>query len=111
MSVLVLSGLQIAVKDALKSVPTMLATAEHEYTRYGYKQLIDSGSVDLLQPDITWLGGITEARRVIAMAAANNIPVIEATQNKISRFHAFPLLEKRCVDQAIRYCTAVHLGP
>ena len=42
----------IAVKDALKSVPTMLATAEHEYTRYGYKQLIDSGAVDILQPDV-----------------------------------------------------------
>jgi hypothetical protein len=42
-----------AVKDALKSVPTMLATAEHEYTRYGYKQLIDSGAVDLLQPDVS----------------------------------------------------------
>jgi L-rhamnonate dehydratase len=46
------------------------------YTRYGYKQLLDSGAVDLLQPDITWLGGITEARRVIAMASANNIPVV-----------------------------------
>ena len=52
----------LAVKDALKSLPTMLATAEHEYTRYGYKQLIDSGAVDVLQPDITWLGGITEVR-------------------------------------------------
>ena len=67
----------------------MLATAEHEYTRYGYKQLIDSGSVDLLQPDITWLGGITEARRVIAMAAANNIPVIEAAQKKLHAFMLF----------------------
>ena len=61
----------IAVKDALKSTPTLLATAEHEYTRYGYKQLIDSGCVDILQPDITWLGGVTEARRVIAMASAS----------------------------------------
>ena len=52
----------LAVKDALKSLLTMLATAEHEYTRYGYKQLIDSGAVDVLQPDITWLGGITEVR-------------------------------------------------
>ena len=43
----------VAVKDALKSVPTMLATAEHEYTRYGYKQLIDSGAVDILQPDVS----------------------------------------------------------
>eukprot|EP01052_Picozoa_sp_SAG31_P028802 SAG31_NODE_2810_length_5061_cov_12.226522_6_plen_309_part_00 len=66
----------IAVKDALKSTPTLLATAEHEYTRYGYRQLIDSGCVDVLQPDITWLGGITEARRVISMASAANLAVI-----------------------------------
>jgi L-rhamnonate dehydratase len=35
----------------------MLATAEHEYSRWGYKQLIDGRMVDILQPDITWLGG------------------------------------------------------
>jgi L-rhamnonate dehydratase len=66
----------VSVKEALRATPVMLATAEHEYTRYGYKQLIDSGSVDVLQPDITWLGGITEARRVIAMASASNLPVV-----------------------------------
>ena len=30
----------------------------------------------MLQPDITWLGGLTEARRVVAMAAAYDIPVV-----------------------------------
>ena len=54
-----------AVKEACRATPVMLATAEHEYTRYGYKQLIDAGCVDILQPDITWLGGITEVRRVL----------------------------------------------
>lgn len=29
--------------------------------------------VDIIQPDITWLGGITEARRVVSMAAAEDI--------------------------------------
>jgi L-rhamnonate dehydratase len=68
----------VAVKDALRGFPggTLLATAEHEHTRYGYKQLLDSGAVDILQPDITWMGGITEVKRVIAMAAANNTLVI-----------------------------------
>ena len=41
-----------AVKDALKSTPIMLATAEHEYSRYGYKQLLDKRVVDILQPVI-----------------------------------------------------------
>ena len=32
--------------------------------------------VDVLQPDITWIGGITEAKRVVAMAAAYDILVV-----------------------------------
>ena len=66
----------VAVKEALRGVPTLLATAEHEYTRYGYKQLLDSRAVDVLQPDITWMGGITEVKRVIAMASATDTLVI-----------------------------------
>jgi L-rhamnonate dehydratase len=53
----------------------LLATGEHEYTRYGFKQLMECG-LDVLQPDVTWMGGLTEARRVVAMAAAANLPVI-----------------------------------
>ena len=33
-------------------------------------------SLPLFQPDITWLGGITEARKVVALAAAYNIMII-----------------------------------
>ena len=64
------------VKDALKDTGILLTTAEHEYTRYGYRQLIESKCVDILQPDVTWMGGITECRRVCAMAAAYDIMVI-----------------------------------
>jgi L-alanine-DL-glutamate epimerase-like enolase superfamily enzyme len=51
-------------------------TGEHEYTRYGFRNLIESRSIDILQPDMMWLGGLTEALRVSAMAAAYDIPVI-----------------------------------
>lgn len=64
------------VKDALKDSGIMLTTGEHEYTRYGFRMLIESKCADILQPDITWLGGITEARRVVAMASAYDILVI-----------------------------------
>ena len=49
---------------------------EHEYTRYGYRELIARGCFDILQPDLTWVGGMTEARRIVAMASAWDIPVI-----------------------------------
>lgn len=51
-------------------------TGEHEYSRYGFRKLIESRSVDILQPDMMWLGGLTEAIRVAAMASAYDIPVV-----------------------------------
>lgn len=56
--------------------PMLLATGEHEYTRWGFKELIQHGAADVLQPDITWCGGITEIRKVCALAAAHSLPVI-----------------------------------
>ncbi len=51
-------------------------TGEHEYTRYGFRELIARRCVDILQPDLTWVGGITEARKIAAMAAAYDLPVV-----------------------------------
>lgn len=64
------------VRKNLRGSKVLLTTGEHEYNRYGFKQLINSRCVDIIQPDITWLGGITEARRVIALAAAHDTLVI-----------------------------------
>ena len=55
---------------------TLLTTGEHEYTRWGYRQLLERKCVDVLQPDISWVGGITEARRVVALASAYDVMVI-----------------------------------
>jgi L-rhamnonate dehydratase len=55
---------------------TRWTTGEHEYTRYGFRKLIETRSIDLLQPDVMWMGGLTEALRVSAMAAAYDIPVV-----------------------------------
>lgn len=53
-----------------------LTTGEHEYTRYGFRELIVRQCIDILQPDLTWVGGITEGRKIVAMAAAYDIPVV-----------------------------------
>src|SRR5499426_3179087 len=54
----------------------LIATGEHEYTRYGFRELIARRCADILQPDINWVGGLTEARRIVAMASAYDLPVI-----------------------------------
>lgn len=54
---------------------TYFATGEHEYTRYGYQQLIEAG-VGLLQPDVMWMGGPTEFSRIVAQASAQGVDVV-----------------------------------
>ena len=51
-------------------------TGEHEYTRYGFRRLIEDRVIDILQPDVMWVGGLTELLRIAAHAAAYDIPVI-----------------------------------
>jgi L-rhamnonate dehydratase len=55
---------------------TRMATGEHEYTRYAFRQLLDHRGAAIWQPDIHWCGGMTELRRIGALAAAYDIPVI-----------------------------------
>lgn len=64
------------VKRSVGNLGLLLTTGEHEYSRFGFKQLIDRKAAHILQPDITWLGGVTEARRVMALAAANDVLVV-----------------------------------
>lgn len=53
-----------------------VAGGEHEYTRWGMKALLDVGAVDILQPDPTWCGGLTETIKICALASAYGVPVI-----------------------------------
>jgi len=54
----------------------LIAGGECEYTRFGFRQLIDRRAVDILQPDLCAAGGFTEAMRIVAMASAASMPVI-----------------------------------
>ncbi|KAK0386709.1 hypothetical protein NLU13_6544 [Sarocladium strictum] len=57
--------------------PTVkFTTGEHEYSRYGFRKLIEPRNLDIIQPDVMWLGGLTELLKVSAMAAAYDIPVV-----------------------------------
>lgn len=64
-------------RELRAAVPQMRwTTGEHEYSRYGFRELITQRLVDIIQPDITWVGGLTEALRIAALAAAYDIPVV-----------------------------------
>jgi len=56
-----------------------IAAGENEYSRYGFRELLEHEAVDILQPDAHRMGGITEFMRVLALADAWNIPVAPHT--------------------------------
>lgn len=73
------------LNEQIKS--TRIATGEHEYTRYGFRQLLEHRSAQIWQPDIHWCGGLTELRRIAALAAAYDLPVIPHTGGTFDCIH------------------------
>jgi L-rhamnonate dehydratase len=59
-----------------QAVSTPISAGEHEATRYGFRDLVSAGAVDILQPDVNRLGGITEARRIWALGETFGLEVI-----------------------------------
>jgi L-alanine-DL-glutamate epimerase-like enolase superfamily enzyme len=55
--------------------PIPIATGEIEATRWGFAQLVNQRAAHILQPDACVAGGISEWRRIAALAAAHDIPV------------------------------------
>lgn len=53
-----------------------IAGGEHEFTLFGFRQLIEARAVDYIQFDTNRVGGLTQARKIAALAEAHQIPVI-----------------------------------
>jgi L-alanine-DL-glutamate epimerase-like enolase superfamily enzyme len=53
-----------------------IAGGEHEFTLYGFRDLIEARAVDYIQFDTNRVGGITQASKIAALAEAHSIPVI-----------------------------------
>src|SRR6185437_554768 len=53
-----------------------IAGGEHEFTLYGFRQLLETRAVSYIQFDTNRVGGITQARKIAALAEAYSVPVI-----------------------------------
>jgi L-alanine-DL-glutamate epimerase-like enolase superfamily enzyme len=53
-----------------------IAGGEHEFTIYGFRQLLEAKAVDYIQFDTNRVGGLTQARKIAALAEAHSVPVI-----------------------------------
>jgi L-alanine-DL-glutamate epimerase-like enolase superfamily enzyme len=54
---------------------TPLAAGENHFTRFEFNRLIEEAAVQILQPDLSKAGGVTEVMRIAAMASAEKLPV------------------------------------
>ena len=50
-----------------------IATGERLYTRWDFKRLLRTGGVDIIQPDLSHAGGLTEVKKIAAMAEACDV--------------------------------------
>jgi galactonate dehydratase len=64
-----------ALKEIARYTSSPIATGERMYTRWGFKELLAQGIVDIIQPDLSHAGGILETRKIAAMAEAYDVAI------------------------------------
>ncbi|WP_316858636.1 galactonate dehydratase [uncultured Cohaesibacter sp.] len=71
----VLSENAEAIRDIRRLTSTPIALGERLYSRWDFKQILAEGYADIIQPDPSHAGGITEARKIANMAEAYDMAV------------------------------------
>ncbi len=62
-----------SLAEISSKVDIPIAAGEYEYTRFGFRDMIIRKAVDIIQPDITIAGGLTECKKIADMAEAWHI--------------------------------------
>ena len=62
-----------ALREIARHVAIPIATGERMFSRWDYKRLLTAGYADIIQPDLSHAGGITECKKIISMAEAFDV--------------------------------------
>ncbi|AWV96744.1 galactonate dehydratase [Arcticibacterium luteifluviistationis] len=62
-----------ALRDIANACSIPIATGERMFSRWQFKKILSSGYVDIIQPDLSHAGGITECKKIISMAEAYDV--------------------------------------
>ena len=66
----------LGLRQVVDALDVPISSGEQEHTRWQFRDLIQIGNPDIVQPDIVMAGGITESRRIYDMATAFNKPTM-----------------------------------
>ncbi len=64
-----------ALREVARATTIPIATGERMFSRFDFKRLLEDGYVDIIQPDLSHAGGITECRKIFSMAEAYDVAV------------------------------------
>ncbi|CEG22085.1 D-galactonate dehydratase [Planococcus massiliensis] len=62
-----------ALREIAKHTTIPIATGERMFSRWDFKQILTEGYVDIIQPDLSHAGGITECKKIATMAEAFDV--------------------------------------
>ncbi len=66
---------------------TPVAGGEHLYTHFSAARFLNSGLLDVIQPDVVWCGGLTEALKITRLASGVRVPVLPHGAGLIPALH------------------------
>lgn len=64
-----------ALKRVTDNSPVPICSGENHYTRHGFRQMIETQAVDIIQPDVPKVGGLLETKKIADMADTYYIPM------------------------------------
>jgi L-rhamnonate dehydratase len=83
-----------AYSHLARATPIPLAFGERLVTRWRYKELLDSGTATVLQPELGVTGGLTEMRKIVTLASTYGTPIVphanETCRNAVHLLFAQP---------------------
>jgi galactonate dehydratase len=71
----VLSQNNEALREICNHTSTPIATGERMFSRWDFRPLLEDGYVDIIQPDLSHAGGISEVKKIASMAEAYDVAV------------------------------------
>ena len=95
------------IAEVQRSVSTPIATGERLISQHQFKELFEKQAASVIQPDITHVGGLSEVRRVAAMAEAYRVAI--APHNPQGPVSTAASLEFGFATPSYIICEAVHL--
>ena len=71
----VLSENNEALREIARHTSTPIATGERMFSRWDFKKILHDGYVDIIQPDLSHAGGVSECKKIAGMAEAYDVAV------------------------------------